>query len=106
MKIIFQRFISAERYHKLLVSCSETVASFQPNIIDEQADITIDFGALPYRMLIISNYFPITAYRVEGQNNYFRYTKTQKRCFLQIWHVPKFQECVFSGNKKPLRGGS
>ena len=34
---------------------------------------TIGFETLPYRMLIISNYFPITVYRVEGQNNYFRY---------------------------------
>ena len=36
-------------------------------------DITIDLETLPYRMLIISNYLPITVYRVEDHNNYFRY---------------------------------
>ena len=33
---------------------------------------TIDLETLPQRMLIISNYLPITVYRVEDQNNYFR----------------------------------
>ena len=38
-----------------------------------QINDTIDLEALPYRMLIISNYLPITVYRVEDQNSYFRY---------------------------------
>ena len=33
--------------------------------------ITIGFETLPYRMLIISNYLPITVYRVEDHNHYF-----------------------------------
>ena len=35
--------------------------------------LTIDLETLPYRMLIISNDLPITVYRVEDHNNYFRY---------------------------------
>ena len=27
--------------------------------------------------------------------------KTTKNMFFQIWHVPKIQECLFSGNKSP-----
>ena len=68
--------------------------------------ITIDFETLPYHMLIISNYLPITAYRVEGQNNYFCYTKTQKMVLSANLACPKIPGMCTFWKQKALWGGS
>ena len=66
------------------------------------AQITIGSEILPYRMVIISNYFPITAYRVEGQNNYFRYTKNAKTVLSANLACPKIPGmCIFWKQKAP-----